>query len=82
MSNQLTKRQLEVVCYLANGHRMEEIAQLAHLSVPSLEKTLRRAKDRMEARTNPHLVSLCIASGQIQWNPEDEVRYINQMENN
>jgi DNA-binding CsgD family transcriptional regulator len=73
----LTERQLEIVVLIANGYRMQEIAEHLHFSISSLESTLRRARKRAGARTNAHLVSLAIAHGQLEWNPHDEVRYAN-----
>lgn len=73
----LTKRQLELVVHLANGHRVEEIAVMCHLSASSVEKTIRAARQRTGARTVAHLVSLVIASGELEWNPTGQVRYLN-----
>lgn len=56
---------------------MAEIATALNRSVPSLENVLSRARKNLEARTNAHLVSKCIAEGLLEWNPDDEVRYVN-----
>lgn len=71
----LTERQLEIVKHVANGYRMDEIQDLMHYSKSSLFNTLSRARKRAGARTNAHLVSLAIARGQLEWSPDDEVRY-------
>lgn len=76
-SQQLTKRQAELVMHLANGLRIEEIAVECHLSLSSVEKTFRKARARVGARTLPHLVSIAIASGAFEWNPEDQMRLLN-----
>lgn len=76
-TKELTPRQLELVVHLANGHRVEEIAIMEHLSVSSVEKTIRTARKRAGARTVAHLVSLVIASDSLEWNPEHRVRYLN-----
>lgn len=73
----LTDRQLQVVVYLANGYRMQEIADALHFSRSSLEVTLRRARKRMRARTTTHLVSLVIATGALEWNSDTEIHYLN-----
>lgn len=73
----LTQRQLEIVCFLANGYRIDEIAEELHFSVSSVNTTLGRARKRAGARSNPHLVSIAIASGDLTWNPQDEMRYAN-----
>lgn len=74
---QLTKRQAELVMHLANGMRIEEIAVECHLSLSSVEKTFRAARARVGARTQPHLVSIAIASGTFEWNPNDQMRFMN-----
>lgn len=73
----LTPRQLEMVALLANGHRIEEVALLLHLSVSSVNQTIAKARRRAEARTVAHLVSITIASGLLEWEAERQERYIN-----
>jgi DNA-binding CsgD family transcriptional regulator len=71
----LSDRQLEIVIHLANGLRMDEIAEEMSFSVSSLKSTLRRAKKRKGARTNAHLVSICIAQNELAWHPELQMRF-------
>lgn len=73
----LTPRQLEIITLIANGHRIVEIATICHLSPSSVEKTIHRARISAGARTLPHLVSITIASGLLEWSPEREERYLN-----
>ena len=72
MENPLTQTQLELVVLLANGYRQQEIAQLTHRSVSSVAKTLTTAQKRAGAKTLPHLVSIVIASGVLEWTPDGE----------
>lgn len=72
MDNPLTQTQLELVVHLANGHRMSEIATLTHRSESSVKKTLSTAQKRAGARTLPHLVSIVIASGVLEWTNDGE----------
>jgi DNA-binding NarL/FixJ family response regulator len=77
MSRKLTDRQLEFVVCLANGYRVEDIANEKHVSKTTVERVIAAARRRAEARTNAHLVSLIIASGALEWNPDDEKRTLN-----
>lgn len=72
----LNERQLEIVCHLANGHRMTDVAQITNYSEDSIKKSLGSAKKKMQANTTAHLVSLCIAKNLLVWNPQDEVRHL------
>lgn len=67
----LTDRQLELVMHLANGLRYEEIGDAMGLSLSSVKQTVTRARTRANATTVPHLVSKCIASGDLVWNPDE-----------
>lgn len=73
----LTPRQLEIVVLLANGHRFDEIGAMLHLSPSSVEKTIATARKRTDARTLPHLISIVIASGLLEWSPDRKERYLN-----
>lgn len=73
----LTARQLEIVVLLANGHRIEEVALLLHISVSTANQTIAKARRRAEARTVAHLVSITIASGLLEWEPSRQERYVN-----
>lgn len=67
----ITKRQLELVVYVANGLRHDEIAVETHCSVSTVKKTLAAAQRRAGARTLPHLVSIVIASGVLEWRDDE-----------
>lgn len=73
----LSRTQLELVVLVANGYRPAEIAEIVHRSESSVEKTLRTAKRNTGARTMAHLVSLVIASGVLEWQPDVSERKIN-----
>lgn len=74
---ELTKTQLDIVVLVANGMRHEEIAQQTHRAVSSVQKILYNARRVTGARTNAHLVSMVIASGILEWNPNSEEREVN-----
>jgi len=73
----LTVIQLELVVHLANGKRMNEIAEATHRSRSSVEKTLSTAQKRAGAKTLPHLVSIVIAQGMLEWQSDDQERKLN-----
>lgn len=77
MDRPLTKVQLELVVHLANGMRHEEIAVLTNRSESSVRKILTKARKAAGARTMPHLVSLVIASGVLEYEPEGGTRTLN-----
>lgn len=56
--------------HLANGLRYEQIAEAMNLSMSSVKQTVKRAQKRAGANTVPHLVSICIATGELVWNVE------------
>ena len=68
----LTQTQLELVVHLANGMRVDEIAETTHRSPSSVQKTLATAQKRAGAFTLPHLVSIVIASGVLEWQDDGE----------
>lgn len=72
MDQPLTKTQLELVVHIANGLRHDEIAEKTHRSVSSVKKTLATAQSRAGARTLPHLVSIVISQGLLEWSPDGE----------
>jgi DNA-binding CsgD family transcriptional regulator len=72
MDQPLTQTQLELVVHLANGLRVAEIAAATHRSESSVSKTLSTAQRRAGARTLPHLVSIVIAAGVLEWTPDGE----------
>jgi len=68
----LTKRQLEIVCCLANGFTAQETANKLFLSLSTVKATLTVARRKVDARTTPHLVSIIIAQGDLVWTDDDE----------
>lgn len=77
MPKELTPRQLDLCIHLANGHRPEEIAQIMHLSLSSVNRTISRARKNAGARTQAHLVAIVMASGLMKFNPDGEVVHLN-----
>jgi DNA-binding CsgD family transcriptional regulator len=72
MVQKLTKTQLELIAYLANGYRYGEIAELTHRSESSVKSTLATAQQRAGAKTMPHLISIVIANDLLVWTPDEE----------
>jgi DNA-binding CsgD family transcriptional regulator len=70
----LTMSQLEVVVYIANGLRVADIARNTYRSESWVRQTLTAAQRKTGARTIPHLVSIVIASGLLEWSDEGERR--------
>lgn len=70
----LTDRQVECVMHLANGLRYEQIADRMGLSMSSVKQTVKRAQSRAGAHTVAHLVSMCIADGELVWNEDERER--------
>jgi DNA-binding CsgD family transcriptional regulator len=71
-----TERQMILIVRIANGERIGDIAKNEHLSVTSVEKGLKSARKRLGANTLPHLISICIARGLLEWEEEGQVRRI------
>lgn len=76
MDKPLTQTQLELVVHVANGYRMDEIAAMCHRSKSSVNKTLANAQRRVGARSLPHLVSIAIASGLLEWSDDQHERHL------
>ena len=74
----LTQTQLELVVHVANGFKMEEIADKVHRSKSSVEKTLAAAQRRAGAKTLAHLVSIVIASGLLEWQEDGDRALLEQ----
>jgi DNA-binding CsgD family transcriptional regulator len=74
-SRDLTPMQLEIVMHLANGMRMREIATAVHRSRSLVYQQCDSARVKVGAKTLPQLVSIVIASGQLEWS--DEKRRVN-----
>lgn len=68
----LTRRQLEVVCHLANGLTAEEAAEKLFISKSTADQTLAAARKKLNAKTTTHLVSIVIAQGELEWTDDDE----------
>jgi len=78
----LTFRQLEMVVHVANGLTTAEIAEHMHLSQSSVQQTLDKARTRASAKTLPHLVSIVIASGALEWNEDKSTRGVPDADSN
>lgn len=63
----LSPLQLQIVMCLANGMKLDEIAKLIDRSRSYVAKNADQARFKMNARTLPQLVSIVIASGQLEW---------------
>lgn len=72
MEQPLTRMQLELVVLLANGYRIEEIARETHRSTSGVSQILTTARKATGARTLPHLVSIVIASGVLEWTTDGD----------
>jgi DNA-binding CsgD family transcriptional regulator len=70
----LSDRQIECVMHLANGLRYEQIADAMGLSMSSVKQTVKRAQKNAGANTVPHLVSICIADGELIWRENERER--------
>lgn len=69
----LTSVQLQMVKHLANGMMFHDIAVVMSCSDSNVHKHLGLARKKMEAKTLPHLVSIVIANGQLEWTSEGRV---------
>jgi DNA-binding CsgD family transcriptional regulator len=67
--------QLEIVMHLANGRTLNEIAKTLDRSRSHIGQQADRARRKAQARTLPQLVSIVIASGQLEW--QDNQRVLN-----
>lgn len=74
LDKRLSQVQLEIVMHLANGKQIGEIADEMHFSRSNVEKQLMRARRNVRATTLPHLVSIAIGAGALEWVPDDETR--------
>lgn len=77
MDKELTRAQLEIVVHVANGLRYEEIAELTHRSESTVKLILSTARKRAGAKTTTHLVSMVIATGLLEWQPDLHQRQLN-----
>jgi len=74
-SPDLTALQLLIVMHLANGKTLGEIAVTVDRSRSNIKHQADRARQKMEAKTLPQLVSIVIASGKLEWT--DQGRRVN-----
>ena len=65
--------QLQIVMHLANGDRLSDIATELNCSWQNVAKHVGLARKKTEAKTLPHLVSIVIAKGDLEWTPEGRV---------
>lgn len=66
----LTDLQLQIVMYLSNGMTFDEVAHSVDRSLQNVKKHTMLARQKTGAKTVPHLVSIVIAHGQLEWTPE------------
>ncbi|WP_372374224.1 helix-turn-helix transcriptional regulator [Vreelandella venusta] len=57
----LTKRQIQIVTLLAQGHTADQCAEALHRSVATVQRHILLAKERLQARNTTHLVALSVA---------------------
>jgi DNA-binding CsgD family transcriptional regulator len=67
--------QLEIVMHLANGKQIDEICAEMHRSRTDVNRRIKIARQRCQANTIAHLVSIAIATGDLVW--QDERRTLN-----
>ncbi len=72
-STDLSDLQLMVACHLANGMTFDEIAKAVDRSTANVKKHANAARRKTGARTLPQLVSILIASGQLDWSEDQRV---------
>jgi DNA-binding CsgD family transcriptional regulator len=72
-SQELTDVQLEMVKHLANGMMFHDIAIAMNCSDSNIHKQLGLARKKTQAKTLPHLVSIVIARGQLEWSAAGRV---------
>jgi DNA-binding CsgD family transcriptional regulator len=68
-TSKLTGRQLEVLVLLCDGLKQHEIAQALGVSVRQIERHVRDAKDRLDARSTAELVAAALAAGLVAPRP-------------
>ena len=62
-SERLTKRQLQVLQLIADGHSTKEIAAILEISVKTIETHRTQIMDKLEIRTTAGLTKYCIREG-------------------
>lgn len=61
--NNLSKRQLECVLYLARGKTTKEIARILNVSPRTIESHFVHIKDKINCRTKSEILDKAIAEG-------------------
>lgn len=56
----LNQRETEILKLVSEGNSYKRIAQVIHLSVPSIKLYIRSAKDKLGAKSNSHAISLFV----------------------
>ena len=62
-SERLTKRELQVLQLIADGHSTKEIAAILEISVKTIETHRKQIMDKLEIRTTAGLTKYCIREG-------------------
>jgi DNA-binding NarL/FixJ family response regulator len=62
-SERLTKRQLQVLQLIADGHSTKEIAAILEISAKTIETHRKQIMDKLEIRTTAGLTKYCIREG-------------------
>ena len=63
----LTKKETEVLTYLARGYGQKEIASELHVSTSAVKKQVGRAAQKLGARNAAHVVVLALKEGLIKF---------------
>lgn len=58
--------------HLANGLRPADIAKLMFRSTSEINQRIIASRKRLGAKTNAHLVSLVIATGDLYWTDDND----------
>jgi DNA-binding CsgD family transcriptional regulator len=74
LDGRLSQAQLEIIMHLANGKQIDEIAVVMGYSKSNVNKHLAKARARCHADTLPHLVSIAIGAGALEWVSSDATR--------
>jgi DNA-binding CsgD family transcriptional regulator len=72
-SPDLSPLQLQIAMHLANGMKLHEIANMLDLSLSYINKNANTARRKTNTRTLAHLVSVVIASGQLEWQADRRI---------
>jgi len=63
----LTKKETEVLTYLARGYVQKEVASELHVSAVAVKKQVGRAAQKLGARNTAHVVALALKEGLIKF---------------